>query len=175
MPLVYILIEKYVSKLIYFSTSFWAELVKILTDDSPEMLDKDGPHSLIGNGLHTLDTPFLEYSHTNFLLVVTVKIHGRLCRQHPCISSRLVDACRKFYTEICTREALILDAIEERKVSREVGQTVYYEEMESYIKAISEDYEATVKMGKDSASILVVFPYMLLEQMNRVIERTKQF
>ncbi len=41
-------------------------------------LDKDGPHSLIGNGLSTLDTPFLEYSHTNFPLIISVQIHGSL-------------------------------------------------------------------------------------------------
>lgn len=39
---------------------------------------RGGPHSLIGNGLSILDTPFCEYSHTNFLLVITMQIHGRL-------------------------------------------------------------------------------------------------
>ena len=42
------------------------------------MLDKDGPHSLIGNGLNILDTPFWKYSHTNFLLIIPVQIHGGL-------------------------------------------------------------------------------------------------
>ncbi|WII07796.1 hypothetical protein PED39_00980 [Methanomassiliicoccales archaeon LGM-RCC1] len=114
---------------------------------------------------------------------IMIRVTDNMCRSmdafagstHASRPDVVVDACRKFYTEICTREMLILDAVEERKVSREVGQAVYYEELESYIETIREDYEATAKMGRDSISILVVFPYMLLEQMNRVIERTRQF
>lgn len=114
---------------------------------------------------------------------IMIRVTDNMCRSMDAFAGNthvsrpdvVVDACRKFYTDVCVREAFILEAIEERKVSRDVGQAVYYEEMESYIKSLREDYEATVKMGKESISILVVFPYMLLEQMNRVIARTKQF
>jgi len=87
----------------------------------------------------------------------------------------VIDACRKFYVAICTREIAILQAVEERKVVKEVALAVYYEEMESYIKEFRDNYEASAKKGKDTVSILVIFPFILLEQINRVIERTKQF
>jgi len=47
--------------------------------------------------------------------------------------------------------------------------------MESYIKVFRDSYDASAKIGKENVSILVVFPIILFEQINRVIERTKQF
>ena len=87
----------------------------------------------------------------------------------------VIDACRKFYTALCLKEMTIIQAVEESKVQKEIALAAYYEEMESFIGSLRNDYEASIKKGKEMVSILVIFPYILFEQVNRIIGRTKQF
>ena len=114
---------------------------------------------------------------------VMIRVPDNICRSidafagysHASRPDVVIDACRKFYVAICTREIAILQAVEEGKVVKEVALAVYYKEMESFIKEFRDNYEASAKKGKDTVSILVIFPFILLEQINRVIVRTKQF
>lgn len=87
----------------------------------------------------------------------------------------VIDACRKFYTTLCLKEMTIIQAVEERDVPKEVALAAYYEEMESFIGSLRNDYEASSKKGTEAISILVIFPYILFEEVNRIIGRTKQF
>jgi len=114
---------------------------------------------------------------------VMIRVPDNLCKtidafagySHASRPDVVIDACRKFYVAICTREMTILQAVEEREVAKEVALAVYYEEMGSYIKGFRDNYEASAKKGKDNVSILVIFPSILFEQISRVIVRTKQF
>ena len=70
------------------------------------VLDNTVP-SLIWNGLNILDTPLLEYSHTNYLLIIAVEINGGLqiveadlCASSGCLTEVGIGPSHNFRVDI---------------------------------------------------------------------------
>lgn len=87
----------------------------------------------------------------------------------------VIDACRQFYVAICSKEAAVMDAADRSAASKEAARTFYNEEVRAFIKEYRDDYEASLEKSNGNISILVVFPVVLLEKINRIVTRTKQF
>lgn len=96
-------------------------------------------------------------------------------RTHTSRPDVIIDACRQFYTKICTDEMDMLKIFEAENAPKEIALAAYHEQISETVDALLEDYDAYAKDSRSEVSILVVFPPILLTLIENTMARTMAF